>query len=45
MLWGLPFRKEVGGGQGTLEALLGSAPRLREMWLEESPTGPLPLLR
>ena len=33
------------GGQGTLEALLGSAPRLRELRLEESPAGPLPLIR
>ena len=45
MLRGLPFRKEVGGGQGTPEALLGSAPHLQELWLEESPAGPHPLLR
>ena len=44
MLQGLPFRKEVGGDQGTPEALQGSAPHLRELWLEESPAGPLPLL-
>ena len=45
MLWGLPFRKKWGGGQGTPEVLLGSAPLLRELWLEESRAGPLPLLR
>ena len=45
MLRGLPFIKEVGGDQGTSEALLGSAPRLRELRLEDSPAGPLPLLR
>ena len=45
MLQGLPRRKEEGGGQGTPEALLGSAPLLRELRLEESPTGPLSLLR
>ena len=45
MLWGLPVRKGVGRWLGTSEALLGSAPRLRELWLEESPIGPLPLLR
>ena len=44
MFRGLSFRKEVGYGQGTPEALLGSAPVLRELRLEESPTGPLPLL-
>ena len=45
MLRGLPRRKEVGGGQDTPEALQDSAPRLRELRLEDSPTGPLPLLR
>ena len=45
MLRGLPFRKKWDSGQGTQEALLGSAPLLREMRLEESPAGPLPLLR
>ena len=45
MLRGLPFRKEVGGDQGTLGALLDSAPLLWELRLEESPVGPLPLLR
>ena len=45
MLRGLPFRKEVGGDQGTSKALLGSAPRLWELRLEDSPAGPLPLLR
>ena len=34
-----------GGGQDTLEALQDSAPRLRELRLEDSPAGPLPLLR
>ena len=34
-----------GGEQGTPEALQGSAPRLWELRLEDSPTGPLPLLR
>ena len=44
MLRGLPFRKEVGGDQGTPKALLGSAPHLRELRLEDSLAGPLPLL-
>ena len=45
MLQACLSERKWGGGQGTLEALLGFAPRLRELWLEESPAGPLPLLR
>ena len=45
MLWGCLSEKKWGGDQGTPEALLGSAPRLRELRLEESPADPLPLLR
>ena len=37
--------RKWGGGQGTLEALLGAAPRLRELWLEESLASPRPFLR
>ena len=45
MLWGLPLRKEVGGDLGTQGAHQESIPLLVELWLEESPTDPLPLLR
>ena len=45
MLQACLSERKWGGDQGTPEALLGSAPRLQELWLEDSPAGPLPLLR
>ena len=44
MLQACLSERKWGGDQGTLEALLGFSPRLRELRLEDSPAIPLPLL-